>query len=103
MSKNADLEARRKDFKMVHLDENLKNELRKSHFIMGSFTPNYNTTFNCEFNKKDFVDNNLNNKNKANNIKSEGHKMGIDKVIYKSETHNKFIAPDINKTMGILK
>ena len=27
------------------LDQTAKNELRKSHFVLGNFEPNYNTTF----------------------------------------------------------
>ena len=99
MSQNADLEARRKDFKMVHLDENLKNELRKSHFLMGNFNPNYNTAFKSEFQKKEYTYNQTENRKIANNNKSYSHKMGSDRVTYVSETHNKYISPEMNRTI----
>lgn len=103
MSQNSDLESRRKDFKMVHLDENLKCELRKSHFLMGNFTPSYSTVFQSEYQKKNASNNNLENKNIANTNKSYSHKMGSDKVTYTSESHNKFISPAMNRTLGAFK
>ena len=33
-------------YRAVSLDQNVKNELRKSHFIFGNNEPNYNTTSN---------------------------------------------------------
>ena len=34
------------------LDQTAKNELRKSHFVLGNFEPNYNTTFRREYYNK---------------------------------------------------
>ena len=31
------------------LDENVKNELRKSHFVIGNFDPEYNTKYRSEY------------------------------------------------------
>ena len=31
------------------MDQTAKNELRKSHFVLGNFEPNYNTTFRREY------------------------------------------------------
>lgn len=94
MAQNLDLEARRKDFKMVHLDENLKNELRTSHFILGNSAPSYQTVFQSQFyNKKENSDNKFNSLSHHNTQKSLGHKMGNDKIEYNSETHLKYVSP----------
>jgi hypothetical protein len=103
MSQNADLAARRKDFKMVHLDENLKNELRKSHFIIGNSNPNYITTFNSQFKDKGFISDNLNNKNITANNRGYKNIFGTERVIYTSESHNKFNNPDRIKIMENFK
>ena len=97
MSQNMDLEARRKDFKMVHLDENLKNELRRSHFLMGNFSPNYNTAFQSQFQQRDNTVDHTANKLIALNNKSYSHKMGSDRIVYNSETHMKYISPEMNR------
>ena len=99
MSQNANLEARRKDFRMVHMDDNLKNELRKSHFLFGNFNTNYNSAFQSDYQQKKSVGNF--DKNYENVNKKVSHKMGSDKVAYMSESHNKFISPsEMNKTLG---
>jgi hypothetical protein len=105
MSQNADLAARRKDFKMVNLDENLKNELRKSHFIIGNSNPNYTTTFNSHYKEKEkgFKENNLIIKKNVANKTNSNNIFGSDRVIYTSESHNKYMLPDGNKTMANLK
>ena len=101
MSQNADLEARRKDFRMVHLDENLKNELRKSHFHFGNNNTSYNTAFQTDYQKKNPIPNF--DKNYENVNKKVSHKMGSDKVTYMSETHNKFVSPAMNRTTNGFK
>lgn len=98
MSQNSDLEARRKDFQMLKLDENLKKELRESHFLLGNFQPNYNTVFQSEYTKKKVPFNNSENKSFANNNKAYSHKMGSDRITYNSESHTKFISPAMNRT-----
>lgn len=98
MAQNTDLEARRKDFRMVHLDENLKNELRTSHFLLGNSTPSYETVFQSQFYAK-------NSENKFNSTahphKPMGHKMGKDKVDYNSETHVKYASPAHARTVSL--
>jgi hypothetical protein len=99
MAQNSDLEARRKDFKMVHLDENLKNELRTSHFLLGNSITSYKTVFQSQF----YVKNNENNCNAAahlNSHKPMGHKMGNDKIEYNSETHMKYTLPTLDPTLS---
>jgi len=99
MAQNSDLEARRKDFKMVHLDENLINELRTSHFFLGNSTTSYKTVFQSQF----YAKNNENNCNAAahlNSHKPMGHKMGNDKIEYNSETHIKYTLPTLARNLN---
>ena len=52
-----------------HLDQNMKNNLGKSHLILGNNKPNYDTSFNSEFyNKRNLLsknDKNLENIGKS--------------------------------------
>ena len=77
------------------LDQTAKNELRKSHFVLGNFEPNYNTTFRREFynksgslpkNKTDFF-------NIERKLRSQNFQFGTDKPDYLSETAAKYILP----------
>ena len=95
MAQNTDLESKRTNFKMVYLDENLKNELRNSHFTMGNSGPKFTTAF-----QTDFV--NYENKNSINIKNDSSHKelnkisnykMGNDKVEYNTESQLKYITP----------
>ena len=36
------------------LDEEVKNDLRKSHFVVGKFDPDYNTKYRSEYYDFDF-------------------------------------------------
>lgn len=96
MHQNTDLEARRKDFKMVCIDQNLKNELRNSHFKMGHFQTNFKTSFQSQYQPFDEVPDNSGNLFSQNN-KKYSHKMGSDRITYNSETHIKFISPQMDK------
>lgn len=99
MAQNMDLEARRKDFKMVYLDENLKNELRTSHFLLGNSNPNYQTVFQSQFYAKN-NENKFNSNPHLNGHKPMGHKMGSDKIEYNSESHIKFASPTHLRTLS---
>ena len=90
MSQNINLEAKRKDFRMVHVNQNLKDELRNSHFHMGHFKTNFNTATHSQFQQRDKLPDT--NNFAANNRKC-AHKMGSDKVVYDSEQNIKFISP----------
>ena len=77
------------------LDQTAKNELRKSHFVLGNFEPNYNTTFRREYynkssslpkNKTDFF-------NIERKLRSQNFQFGTDKPDYLSETASKYIMP----------
>lgn len=81
---------------MVHLDENLKNELRTSHFRLGNSDPNFQTVSQSHFYPKSGgIENKLNSAHVTPN-KLMGHKMGNDKVEYNSESHMKFTTPNQN-------
>ena len=70
------------------LDENAKNDLRKSHFILGNFEPNYNTTFRREYYDKSnlFPKDNVDFKNIERKLRSQNYEFGTDKPDYISET-----------------
>ena len=81
------------------LDQTAKNELRKSHFVLGNFEPNYNTTFRREYynkssslpkSKVDFF-------NIERKLRTQNFQFGTDKPDYLSETAAKYIIPHINK------
>ena len=82
-----------------NLDQTAKNELRRSHFVLGNFAPNYNTTFRREYydksssmpkNKVDFF-------NIERKLRTQNFQFGTDKPDYLSETAAKYIIPPINK------
>ncbi len=80
------------------LDEAAKNDLRKSHFILGNFEPNYNTTFRREYYDKSnlFPKDNLDFKNIERKLRSQNYELGTDKPDYISETAAKYTKPDMN-------
>ena len=80
------------------LDENAKNDLRKSHFILGNFEPNYNTTFRREYYDKSnlFPKDNVDFKNIERKLRSQNYEFGTDKPDYISETAAKYTKPDMN-------
>ena len=100
MAQNMDLGERRKDFKMVHLEEKLKNELRTSHFLLGNSTPSYQTAFQSQFYAKN-NENKFNSSAHAHPNKPMGHKMRNDKVEYNSETHVKYASPVHARTLSL--
>jgi len=84
---------------MGKLDQTAKNELRKSHFVLGNFEPNYNTTFRREFvNKSNSVQRNRPDFfNIERRLRAHNFQFGTDKPDYLSETSAKYIMPAINK------
>jgi hypothetical protein len=98
MHQNMDLDARRKDFIPNYIDQSFKDESRNSHFLMGHFKPNFNTSFQSQYQPNyEIQDNTSIAKLIMHNNISPSHKMGNDKVLYDTETHVKFISPLINK------
>lgn len=96
MAQNHDLESKRKDFKFAVIDDNMKTELRNSHFIFGNQTLNYQTASQTQFKELD--------KNKINrpchsanpSTRAMSYKPGNDKVEYISESQIKYSTPKIN-------
>ena len=80
------------------LDEEAKNDLRNSHFILGNFEPNYNTTFRTEYYDKSNLmpKDNLNLKNIERKLRVQNYEFGKDKPDYISETTAKYTKPDLN-------
>jgi hypothetical protein len=96
MNKNID---GTKSFEIAKLDDAIKNDLRKSHFIMGNHEPVYQTIF-----QQEYYDKSKRNRNKAADsenieraLRSHNYSLGSDKVIYKSETQEKYTAPKLNE------
>jgi hypothetical protein len=96
MSQNMDLEARRKDFQMVQIDQNLKNEFGNSHFHMGNYKSNFYTSFQTQYQQTNENQNISLNKFISPN-KFSSYKVGNDKVYYETETQIKFLSPNLNK------
>ena len=80
------------------LDEAAKKELRNSHFILGNFEPNYNTTFRREFYDKSnlFPKDNVDFKNIERKLRSQNYEFGTDKPDYISEAAAKYTKPNMN-------
>ena len=80
------------------LDENLKNELRKSHFVLGNFAPNFNTSFRREYyDKSKMLPKNGTEFSKIERkLRSQNFEFGSDKPDYLSETASKYIIPPLN-------
>jgi hypothetical protein len=84
-----------KIYPVASLDINVKNDLRRSHFILGNTEPNYNTIFKSEFfNKYDLKDKNaISSKSIEKELRKHSYILGNDVPDYKSETQAKYIAP----------
>lgn len=80
---------------MAKLDSSLKQDLRVSHFTLGNFSTNLQSTSQSEFNSKNLNSSiskaELNEQIKV--LRSHNHKMGFDRPEYLSETHSKFSKP----------
>ena len=97
MEQNKNIENNKRSISVAQLDPKLKEDLRKSHFIMGNFEPNYKTVFQSEYYDKSNPGSN--NKVQAHNIerslRSHNYILGSDKPDYKSETQAKFVTPSM--------
>jgi hypothetical protein len=87
-----------KTYSVAKLDDALKNDLRKSHFIFGNDAPKYQTISQQEFNDKSGLK--YNGRADAHEIerslRSHNYILGTDKPNYKSETQDKYIAPNMD-------
>ena len=82
----------------IPLNQQAKNELRKSHFIFGNFDPNFNTTFRSEFwDKSKALPRNLTDVQAIERkLRTQNFQFGIDKPDYLSETSAKYKRPPLN-------
>ena len=85
-------------YRAVSLDQNVKNELRKSHFIFGNNEPNYNTTSNQTYYDKTKIFNaqNVDFHGVERGLRKHNYVLGDDKPDYQSETQDKFKIPAVN-------
>ncbi len=90
---------------IASLDANVKNDLRRSHFTLGNFEPNYNTMFRSEYYDKNGIKDNsgLNSKMIEKQLRNHNYVLGNDKPDYKSETAAKYTAPSnyVRNVQGI--
>jgi hypothetical protein len=84
-----------KVYPVASLDINVKNDLRKSHFIFGNSDPNFNTMSRTEYyNKTDLKDKNaISSKSIEKQLRNHNYVLGNDVPDYKSEAHANYIAP----------
>ena len=84
-----------KRYERASLDENLKNDLRKSHFNLGNDDMNYQSEYTRDYAEKKNIDASPIRVNQ--NIRSHNYNLGSDPVNYVTETHDKFNLPNIDK------
>jgi hypothetical protein len=79
------------------LDEDVKNDLRKSHFVIGNFDPNYNTKYRSEYYDKSSMlpRDNLDTKNIDRKLRSQNYNLGNEKTDYLTEMAAKYTKPII--------
>lgn len=79
------------------LDEKTKKELINSHFKLGSYSNNYKTVFQSDFELKTPNNSNikLSNKDIEKSLRSHSYIMGNHPVDYKSENKFRFSSPDM--------
>ena len=84
------------------LDEKARNDLRNSHFILGNYDPNYNTTFRAEYYDKSGLlpKTNVDFKNIERKLRSQNYELGRDKPDYVSETAAKYTKPNMDLNKG---
>ena len=80
------------------LDEKAKNDLRKSHFILGNNRPNFETTFRAEYYDKSQMlpEDNTNSKNIEKMLRAHNYEFGDDKPNYISEAASRYTNPRYN-------
>ncbi len=77
------------------LDPKVKNDLTRSHFILGNSDSSYSTVFRTEFYNKGLnkQDKALNSKTIEKSLRSHNYVLGNDVPDYKSETQAKYVLP----------
>jgi len=94
MLQNKDIE-KQKPY-LQRLDEKIKNELINSHFKLGSYSNNYKTVFQSDFEPKIPINttNTLTNKDIEKSLRSHSYVLGNHPVDYNSENKFRFSSPD---------
>ena len=80
------------------LDQNAKNDLRKSHFNLGHNKPDFETTFKSEYYDKSNMlpKDNGNSKDIEKMLRAHNYKFGDDKPNYISEAASRYSNPNVN-------
>ena len=80
------------------LDENAKNDLRRSHFNLGNNKPDFETTFRAEYYDKSNLlpKDNVDSKNIEKMLRAHSYEFGDDKPDYISEAASRYTKPNIN-------
>lgn len=80
------------------LDEKIKKELISSHFKLGSYSNNYKTVSQSDYEFKIPNDNknSLSNKDIGKSLRSHSYVLGNHPVEYKSENKLRFSSPDVS-------
>ena len=80
------------------LDEEAKNNLRKSHFVIGNFDPEYNTKYRSEYYDKSSMipRDNLDTKLIERRLRSQNYNFGNEKTDYLTEMASKYTKPIID-------
>jgi hypothetical protein len=76
-------------------ESNAKNDLRKSHFILGNYEPNFKTISQTEYYNKSRLQNSAPSEGKSieKQLREHNYILGNHKPDYKSETHSKYLIP----------
>jgi len=76
-------------------ESHVKNDLRKSHFILGNFEPNFKTISQTEFYDKSKLQHSSNGKSMEKQLRDHNYIIGNSIPDYRSETHSKFLIPSM--------
>lgn len=89
-------------YRAVSLDQKVKDDLRKSHFIFGNNDPSYKTTSQQTFYDKTKMHNvlNVDFKGVERGLRATNYVLGDDRPDYVSETQDKFRIPKETDRVG---
>lgn len=79
------------------LSQDTKNDLRKSHFKLGNFQPDFDTTFRTEYYDKSGLQpkDDVDFKNVERNLRKQNYELGDDKPDYITEFKARYTKPNI--------
>ena len=86
------------DARPARLDENVKKDLRSSHFVFGNDEPQYQTMFQRDYYDKSKLNNrdNVDFKGVERGLRATNYVLGDEKPNYLSETAEKYTIPPLN-------